>query len=113
MVALIELAGAISIIAIFVLASIIKSLRGGYLGNVVQNQRQQTDRVDKKLDDIRDLSQDTYDETERNGKHIDNLGEAVYLLHREDVNVDGEELRERLNVDSTGSDIFDRDKGTN
>jgi len=107
MVSLVEFAGATSIVVIFVAASVIKSVKGGYLGNVLDKTINQGEQVNGKLDDIHQLSQETYKSTEENGEYIDDLGEAVYLLHKDEEQVDEQELREKVNVDETGVDIFD------
>lgn len=104
MVGLVELAGAVSVVVIFVMASIIKSLRGGYLGNVVDKARQQD--IETKIDDIHETTHETLERTERNGQQIDDLGEAVYLLHSDDEDINESELREKVGVEETGTDIF-------
>jgi len=107
MVSLVEFAGAASVVVIFVSATVIRSIKGGYLANVLENTINQGEQVNGKLDEIHQLSQETYESTEDNGEHIDDLGEAVYLLHKDEEQVDEQELREKVNVNETGVDIFD------
>jgi hypothetical protein len=106
MVGLLQIASAASVVVIFVLASIIKSVKGGYLGNVIQEIRDNGEDLDSRLSDIQDTTHETLEKTDRNYERIEDLGEAVYLLHADDEDINESELREKVGVDSTGTDIF-------
>jgi len=107
MTTLLQIASAVSVVAIFVIATIIKSYKGGYLGNVVQRYRENNTQMNSKLEDIQATIEKTHHEAQSNGKHIADLEEAVFLLHRDDEQINESELREKVGVDETGTDIFD------
>lgn len=105
---LLQFAGAVSVVFIAVLGATIKSMKGGYLGNVLDEHAQGSNQVNGKLDDIKELSQDTYEATEQNGEQIQDLGEAIYELHKTDENVNAENLREKVGVEDD-VDIFTKE----
>lgn len=106
MVDLLQIASAVSVVTIFVLAAVIRSIKGGYLGNVIRRRRQQKTVLNGTLGDIKKVSEETYEETKQNGEQLNDLGEAIYLLHRNDENVDEDGLRDKVGVDETPGDIF-------
>jgi len=106
MVGLLQIASAASVVVIFVLASIIKSVKGGYLGNVIKEIQDNGEDLDSRLTDIQDTTHETLERTEQNGEQIQDLGEAVYLLHVDDEDINEDELREKVGVEETGTDIF-------
>lgn len=108
MVELIQVGTATGTVLIFALAMAIKSYKGGYLGNVIQNHRDSGTQVNGKLDSIEETVEETYQETRHNGEQIDDLGEAIFLLHRNDAQVDERELRDKVGVDGMSTDIFDQ-----
>lgn len=108
MVEILRVASAAGMVAIFVAATLIKSYKGGYLGNVIQNHRSKGTEVNGKLDSIEETVEETYEETRHNGEQIDDLGEAIFLLHRDDAAVDERELRQKVGVQDTATDIFDQ-----
>lgn len=114
MVDLIQLGTAIAIVFIAAAATIIRSLRGGTLGNVLDKRRRKRadgggDRVNGKLDDIRERVEDTYESTEENGEKIDHVAEAMVMLHRDDDDVKEQELRRKVGVDSMDDDFLTRE----
>lgn len=98
---LLQLAGALAVVVIGVLAAVIRSYKGGYLGNVVQRHMRE-DELNGTLGDIQTTVEETHDD-------VQDIGEAIYMLHRDDENVDEAQLREKVGVDDLAGDIFDRD----
>lgn len=107
---LVEIGYALAIVVVAVIAGVIKSYKGGYLGRVVDNHLERSKgEMNGKLDEIQRTVEETHDTTEALAEQVDDLGEAIYLLHRDDPGVHEGELREKVGADELATDIFDRD----
>jgi len=107
-----ELAAAIGVFIIVLMATVIKSYYSGFLREVLDEQQRRLGDghdVDQKLETIQTRIKETHRLTGRNGDKIDDLGEAVLLLHRDDDDVMEQELRRKVGVEKMGDDIFTRE----
>ena len=109
MVALLEVASAAAVVVIAVIAAVIRSTRGGYLGNVLDRYVRQGRRTDKKLDEIAETVDETHEDVQSVQSEAERIETTMYLLHRGDDHVDEEELRQRLEVEEADADLFDDD----
>ena len=103
-------AAAVGTVLIGLIAGAVRSYRHGWLkGFVDEAIGTRNDNLDEKLNSIHQDVEETYDETKRNGEHIDEVAEAIVLLHSDDEDVDERELRERLEVEDLDRDLFVRE----
>lgn len=106
---LLKLSVAIGVVLVSITSVMIRSYKGGRLGNVLDNQQNGSNQVNGKLDDIHDLTEETKQATEENGEQIQHLGEAIVILHENDPSVKPEELKEKVGVEDMSHNIVDRE----
>lgn len=116
MVEVLQLAGAISVITITVIASVIKSLKGGYLGTLIDGWRAENDagsqahhEINERLRTIDETTQRTETKVEDVDDRVDDVAKAVLIIHEDDDHINDEALRERLEVDELNSDLLEGD----
>lgn len=97
-----DLGAAIAVFVIVLVAAIIKSWRTGYLREAINTQGAQS----AKLDEIEAKIEQTKASADMNGRKLDDLAEAVVLLHADDDAVDEEALREKVGVETLGIDLI-------
>lgn len=103
MVDLVQLGVAIGVIGAMTIATVIRSYRGGAIGSALEKIR--GDKRDKKLDEIHKTVSETKEDVEHVDEKVDDLGEAIVELHKEDEGIDHNQLRDKVGVDELSSDI--------
>lgn len=98
----------VGVVVVAAVAQTIRSLRGGRLRKALDNGGEE-DGIEEGLTEIQEIAEDTYEATRENGRDIEDIGEAIVLLHRDDEMVDEEDLREKVGVDELQDDILERD----
>lgn len=104
---LLQLGGALAVVVISTLAAVIRSVKGGYLGNVLDKHVRRGDRVDGKLDDIQDGVDETRSEVQDVHEEVEKVERLMFLLHRGDDGLEAEDLRDRLDIDRVDADLYD------
>lgn len=100
-----EVAQALTVIVIMVLAGVARSYRSGYLYKVLQ-ERDQPDRTLAEIDRNVKNVQETVDDIDT---HVEDVSESILILHKDDDGVDVGALQEKLEVESLPSDITTND----
>lgn len=108
-----EVLTGISFFIIIFIAGFIKSYRNGMINKALNKQKTantahaQIPEISNKLDNIDENVSETKDKVESIETRVDVGFRTIALIHRDDPDVDSEELRNRLNVKDLDNDLLE------